>query len=55
MRGKEETNSMSGKEETNSMSGKEDTNHIEIKPVEIKFKKRHEMYKGHGVMRKIKS
>ena len=49
---------MCGKEETNSMSGKEDTNHeikqIEIKPVEIKFKKRHEMYKGHGVMRKIK-
>ena len=50
---------MCGKEETNSMSGKEDTNHeikqIEIKPVEIKFKKRHEMYKGHGVMRQIKS
>ena len=54
MCGKEETNSMSGKEETNSMSGKEYTNH-EIKPVEIKFKKRDEMYKGHGVMRKIKS
>ena len=55
---------MCGKEETNSMNGKEETNHeikqieikqIEIKSVEIKFKDRHEMYKGHGVMRKIKS
>ena len=48
---------MCEKEETNSMSGKEDTNH-EIKQIEIKqveIKKRHEMYKGHGVMRKIKS
>jgi len=39
------------------MNGKEETNHeikqIEIKPVEIKFKKRHEMYKGHGVMSNI--